>query len=82
MSYVALKGGPLDGWWYTMRDWTVCRQAAVNMNRHPGQPQGYVLGYQESGREIANPRPTKVHAIAAVWVWRPQNTPPSAQNGP
>lgn len=81
MTYVALRGGPLDGWWYRLTEWTACRQAALAMDRHPGQPQGYVLGYTESGREIGNPNP-KVHAIAAVWVWRPPNRPSSAQNGP
>jgi hypothetical protein len=81
MQYVALSGGPMNGWWYTLPDWTRARQAAVNMNRHPGQPSGYVLGYRESGREIRNPN-EKLHYIAAVWVWRPANRPPSGQNGP
>lgn len=63
---VALEGGPLDGWWYTLADWNTCRLAAERMGRTKLDIQGQVLGYEATARTVGHKR---LEVVADVWRW-------------
>lgn len=68
------RGGPWDGFWYSVPDWEKRRAAATNMGYTPDDPTGYALGYHRTAGVEANPDcdvTAGTPATGTVWAWRP-----------
>lgn len=74
VACVALAGGPLDGWWFTLADLEAHCTAALRMGHTAADQAGAVLGYRPTGRAfhptgLTIPRGAQQGLDAEVWEW-------------